>query len=97
MPGSALKDLHDGICQVEEKVKPDEEMNEYECRFLEGWREDADIKQENGQFGDKDQRAVCDLRNIRYLGGESQQNPNIVFCRRSLHLQELARISAIHL
>lgn len=75
MPGSALEDLHDGICQVEEKIKPDEEMNEYECRFLEGRPEDTDIEQENGQFGNEDQRAVCDLRNIRYLYRQSQQNP----------------------
>lgn len=54
MPWRAFEDLHDGIGQVEEKVEPDEDVDNDECLLFQGCHEDADIEQEDGQFGEED-------------------------------------------
>lgn len=67
MPWGAFEDLHNGISQVEEEVEPDEDVDDDVCLLLQGCHEHADIEQEDRQFGEEDQRTVCDLGDVGYL------------------------------
>lgn len=47
MPRRALKDLDYGVGEVEEKVEPDEELNDQVRCSLKRGCEDVDVKEEN--------------------------------------------------
>jgi len=68
MPRRALKNLNDGVCEVEEEIEPDEELDDHVCCcFLDGGCEEADVEEEDGEFSDEDQGAVGYLRDVCYL------------------------------
>lgn len=64
LPWDARKDLDQGICEVECGVEPEQQMDENERPALGIRRKDAEIEKEDGEFRDKDQRPVHDLRCI---------------------------------
>lgn len=43
MPWCALEKLDYCVGQVEEKVEPDEQLDENECHLFERWRKYADV------------------------------------------------------
>ena len=61
LSGDARGNLDNGIGQVERRVEPKEQVDEDIRPALPARREDAEVEQQNGEFGDEYQRAVHDL------------------------------------
>lgn len=63
----ALEYLQEEVRQIKRQIKPDEQVDDSVRVVLAGRRKHSQIQEEEGQFCDKYQRRIHDLRRIRQL------------------------------